>query len=301
MANFRLYLRLARPHFLLGGFLVYALGVGIVHYLGYPVNWNVYLLGQLWGTLLQLSVHFLNEYFDAPADEHNSNRTPFTGGSGALGTGKLPRPVALWSGVACLGVVAFFTALIFVVAHPSPSVLLVMALIFLGSLFYSLPPVSFESSGYGELITAIIVANLAPAFAFLLQVGEFHSLLAKVTFPLTTLVLAMLIIIDFPDYYNDVKFEKRTLLVRIGWQAGMTFHNVLILISYVLLAVAVLTGLPLAIALPAFFTLPVGLFQIFQLYRVAAGAKPNWSLSAFTAITTFALTAYLLAFGFWTR
>jgi len=95
MKSVSLFLRLSRPLFLIGGFLLYALGAGIARYLGYPIHWGIYLVGQVWVTLLQLSTQFLNEYYDAPADEDNFNRTPLTGGSGALGEGRLPRRVAL--------------------------------------------------------------------------------------------------------------------------------------------------------------------------------------------------------------
>ncbi len=301
MTQLRLFIRLARPHFLLGGILLYALGVGIVHYLGLPVHWNVYILGQIWGTMLQLGTQFLNEYFDAPADNENDNRTWFTGGSGSLGEGKLPRPVALWAGLACLAVSASFTALLVATTHLSSAAVVVMILIFIASISYAVPPIKLESSGYGELVTAIIVANLVPGFAFLLQVPDLQRVLAMATFPLTPMALAMLLAIDFPDYGNDIKFDKRNLLVRAGWQAGMMMHNVFIILSYLLLVVAIFTGLPFSIALPFFFTLPVGFYQIYQMNRIAAGAKPNWNLLIFTAIALFMVSSYLLTFSFWTH
>ena len=46
MENLRLFMRMSRPLFLLGGILVYALGVGIARYLGSPVDWDLYLVGS---------------------------------------------------------------------------------------------------------------------------------------------------------------------------------------------------------------------------------------------------------------
>jgi hypothetical protein len=37
-----LFVRLARPLFLLGGVLIYALGAGIARYLGAEIDWGVY-------------------------------------------------------------------------------------------------------------------------------------------------------------------------------------------------------------------------------------------------------------------
>jgi 1,4-dihydroxy-2-naphthoate octaprenyltransferase len=301
MQTLVLIFRLSRPLFLLGAALVYALGAGIARYLGVEINWGVYLLGQAWITLLQLSTHYLNEYFDAPADLENPNRTPFSGGSGAIGPGKLQRSTALALAAGCLTAVASLTVLLISQGALSSTTLFIMVLIFMGAFFYSVPPVRLASTGYGELTTSIIVANLLPALAFLLQTGELHRLLAMSTFPLTALHLAMMLAFELPDYVNDLKYDKNTLMVRLGWQRGMTMHNALILSAYLLLALAVSFGLPFSIAWPSFLTFPIGLLQIWQMRRVADGAKPNWMTLTITPLVLFAAMTYLLAFAYWTR
>ena len=301
METVRLLVRLSRPLFLLGGILVYALGAGIAHYLGTPINWEIYLLGQAWGTLLQLASQFLNEYYDYEVDANNPNRTPFSGGSGTLGEGKLPRRTAFIAALSCLAVVASLTVLILAFAHPSPTVLLVMVLIFSGSFLYSVPPVRLATTGYGELTTSIVVANLAPAFAFLLQGNEWHRLLAMSTFPLTFIHMAMLLAFELPDYAADLKYQKRTLMIRMGWQPGMNLHNYLLLGAYVLLGLAVAFGMPFFIALPAFFTLPLALLQVWQVRRIMLGGRLNWTSLTLAGIILFAGTTYLLAYAFWTR
>lgn len=298
MRTLWLLIRLSRPHFLLGGFLMYGLGACIALYLGKSVDLSVYLLGQAWGTMLQLSTHYLNEYFDAPADSDNTNRTFFTGGSGAIGPGKLPRATAFWAGVVCLATTATLTVMLIRTASPSPATLFIMALIFLGAFLYSVPPVRLESSGYGELTTSILVANLVPAFSLLLQTGDLTRLLAMATFPLTPLHIAMLLAFELPDYANDVKHGKRTLLVRLGWQLGMRLHNILILVSFLLLGLAILQGLPSRIALPIFMVLPLGLLQIYVMYRIENGARPHWPSLTLTAILLFGLVASLLTYSF---
>ena len=301
METLALVVRLIRPLFLLGGFLLYALGAGIARYLGTPIDWGAYWLGQFWVTSLQVSTQLLNEYFNAPADQTNENRTPFSGGSGALGPGKLPRATALYLALGFLAVLASLTVLMLAHGTLEPVALMNMALAFLGSFFYSTPPVSLEGSGYGELTTSILVAFLLPAYSFQLQTGELHRLIPMVAFPLTLLHLAMLMAFSLPDYGNDIKHEKRTLVVRTGWKAGMTLHNLLILGAFLLLGLAMVFGLPQFAALPAFLTLPLGLLQVWQIRRIAEGMKPNWPAVTLTAIALFAVTAYLLTFAFWTH
>jgi len=301
LKQLRLIFILSRPLFLLGGALVYGLGVGIARFLGAPIDWGYYFLGQAYVTSMQLGAQYLNEYFDAPADEENTNRTPFSGGSGAIGEGKLSRETAMWAALTALTILASLTVVLISVVDLSPLLITIIILAFMGSFFYSTPPVRLENTGYGELTTSILVANLVPIFAFVLQYGEMHRLLVMTTFSLTALHLAMMIVFEFPDYLNDLKHAKYNLLVRVGWQRGMIMHNVLILTAFLLLGLAATYGLPLAIALPAFIPLPLGLLQIWQMRRIAGGGKPNWSTMGFTAVVLFGSVAYLLAFTFWTR
>jgi 1,4-dihydroxy-2-naphthoate polyprenyltransferase len=296
-----LFIRLSRPHFILGAALLYALGAGIVRYLGTPIDWGLYFLGLVWVTFIQLSTHYLNEYFDSPVDVENEHRTPFSGGSGTIGKEKLSRETALYAGVICLALAAYFTLVIIRSAQVNAALVITLVLIFLGAFFYSIPPVRLSSTGYGELVTSIIVSNLVPALAFLLQNNELHRLLAMATFPLTMLNLAIMLAFELPDFASDLKYHKTNLMVRIGWQRGILFHNVSILIAYVLFGVGAILGFPLRIVLPAFLTLPLGLFEIWLINRIADGAKPNWFALTFTAASLYGVTAYLLTFAFWTR
>lgn len=299
-SRLRLWLRLIRPVFLLGGILMFALGAGIAHYLGALINWEAYVLGQLSVTLIQLGAQLLNEYYDALEDSGNPNRTFFSGGSGALGEGFLPRQSALIGALTSFSLVAVLMVLMVSRGYLSPGAWVILTAAILLAVFYSTPPVRLEATGYGELAAAILVANLVPAFAFILQSTEIHRFLGMATMPLTFLNLAMLIAFSFPDYATDIKYEKRNLLVRMGWEWGMVIHNILILSGFLMLAISMVMGLPWRIIWPALFGLPTGIFQIYQMQRIAAGDKPRWSLLTFTAVVTFALTAYFMAFAFWT-
>lgn len=297
----RLFVRLSRPWFLLGGVLVYALGAGIADYLGAPINWGLYLLGQAITTCIQLSAQYLNEYFDAPADEDNPSRTFFSGGSGAIGPGKLSKNAVLMAVATTLTISASLIVLLIAGGHVSPLVAFILSLGFFGAFFYSVPPIRLTATGYGELTTSIVVAFLVPAFAFVLQFGDLHRLLLISAIPLAMLHLAMLLAFEFPDYATDIRFEKRTLLVRMGWERGMLFHNLLILGAFALFGAAALLDVPIAILFPTFLLFPLGLLQIWQMRNIAAGARPNWSILTFAAVALFAGTAYMLAFSYWIR
>jgi 1,4-dihydroxy-2-naphthoate octaprenyltransferase len=299
MDNLILFFRLTRPIFIVGVAILYALGVGIAHYLGFSIDLETYVLGQIWVTLLQLSAQYLNEYFDYREDQNNQNRTPITGGSGALGPGKLPRRVALISAFTSFAILASSTVIIMSQIQLSPFIILIMIFAFAGSVLYSTPPLRLEGSGYGELLASVIIAFLVPLFAFFLQAGEFHRLLPMTTFSLTTLLISTLITFELPDYASDLKYGKQTLVVRLGCDYGFTLHNILLLSSYLLLGIAAVFGLPNFVLVSGVLTLPVGLFQIWQMRRIASGLKPNWTVITTVALAIFSLMTYLITFAYW--
>ncbi len=301
MKTIRLFITLSRPLFLFGVAVLYALGAGVAHYLGITIDWNAYFMGQAWVSLLQLSTQYLNEYFNAAADQANPNRTILTGGSGAIGPGKLPRRIALLAALTCLAGLASLTVVLVATLKPASEAYLIMFVAFLGGFLYSTPPVKLEATGYGELTTTALIAFMVPAFAFILQTGEIHRLLAMSGFPLAALMMAMLLAFELPDYATDLKFGKRTLMVRLGWQNGMGMHNILILSAFLVLMLARMFDYPWFATLAGLLTLPLGIFQVWQMHSIANGAKPNWNLLTVGAMALFASMAYFVAYAFWTH
>lgn len=294
----RLFIRLSRPLFLLGGVLLYALGAAIAAYLGRPIDATLYLVGQVLVTLLQLMTHYLNEYFDSEADQENSSRTWLSGGSGAIGPEGLPKKVALYAAVITLALAttiataALVTGAFPLLAWP------VLLLSFSGAFFYSAPPLRLATSGYGEIIAALVVAGLTPAFAYALQTGELHRLLLMSTTPLIALCFAMIVVFELPDYATDLKHRKRTLMVRLGWSAGMRAHDIAIVFALVSFAVAFSLGLPPKVGFGALIVVPLAMAQIWQLNRIRQGYPPKWNILTFSGMALFSIAAYLELVGY---
>lgn len=303
MKYIRLFIQLSRPLYLFLAILLYFLGIGIAHYLSGPIDWTAFIYGLLWVVLVLLGFQYLNEYFDPAVMVINPTwkHTPFSGVTGAIGIGKLSRPVALWAGLICLAITASLTVSMIQFVGINSTTAAILVLLFVGELFLALPPFRLVSSGYGEVVTSILVVGLIPALGFLLQGHDYHRILLMVAFPLTTLYIGMLLALELPDYASDMAQGKRPILVRIGWQRGMMLHNLLILITFVILGMAFIFGLPLYVAWPVILVLPFGIFQIWQMNRIADGVKPNWNLLVLTAISTFGLAAYIFTYAFWTH
>jgi 1,4-dihydroxy-2-naphthoate octaprenyltransferase len=195
---------------------------------------------------------------------------------------------------------ALLTVVLFAAGALPPPAFVFLGAAFVLAMTYALPPLRLVYSGYGELVLAVLLANLTPGLAYLFQTGEYHRLLPLLTFPLTFLNLAAYLAVHLNRYAEDVRLERKTMLIRLGWQRGMNLHNILILTGFLILGSSALFGLPWSLTWPGLLGLPFGVFQIVQMNGIAAGAKPRWRLLMITAGTTFALTAYFITWALWT-
>ena len=256
------FIRLGRPLFLGGGFLLFALGAAIAAHHGHAIDLSRYVLGQLAVTAFQLMTHYANDYFDYEADVANATPTRWSGGSRVLATGELPRHVALVAAVvlALLGLAAGITLAIDAPMYTLPTLLAMLLLAW----EYSAPPLRLCASGLGELDTAIVVTGLVPWLGFYLQAPDLVGLetLLVAIVPLALLQLAMLLAIEFPDAEGDATAGKRTLVVRLGATRAAQLYVALTLAAYAWLPIAVLIALPARVALITAIPLPIALWRI---------------------------------------
>ncbi|MGD8633119.1 MAG: prenyltransferase [Anaerolineales bacterium] len=292
------FIRLSRPHFLLGGFLLFALGAAIANYLGEDINPGRYMLGQSFITSIQLMAHYLNEYYDAPIDNLNENRTPLNAGSGSLGPGGLPRSVAFYAAITMLTLTGTLAGIMLLIGN-IPLLTWIFGLLgFLGAFSYSAPPLRTSVSGYGELATSLVVAGFVPSFSFSLFAGDLHRLVVMSTVPLIAFHFAMMLVFELPDYATDLKYRKRTLMVRVGWDTGMRMHDYAVLFGVLSFVIAFVNGLPNRVAIGGLIVLPLAMAQIWQMNRIRNGYPPNWRVFTLGALLLFGLSAYFTALGF---
>lgn len=293
MPRIRNLLRLSHPLYLLLAALTFVLGQGVARYLGNQIVPVVFWLGLVGVVLAQMSMSLLAEVF-RPFNE------PIVPGE-SLAERRSTWSTALYVSIAALAAAAFIVVLLSNLGHLTPATILFLGLSLVILIAYSVPPLRFFDRGFGELLLALHLAYVVPSIGFLLQAGSNHSLLNAVTIPLTFLALAVFLTLDFPAYAEDVKYMRRTLLTRLGWQRAIPLHHGLILAAYVLLAAAPLLGFSLALLWPVFLGLPFALLEVFWLRNIALGARPVWTLLIANAIAVFGLSAYFLTLTFWLR
>jgi 1,4-dihydroxy-2-naphthoate octaprenyltransferase len=286
-------LRLARPLHLLFAALTYLLGASIAKYLGHTVSPSAFALGLAWVCLTQVSVNLLAEVF-RPANE------PLLPDQSRAERVYL-RDRLLVLSIGLLAVAAGCAYLLHLAGRVSVATLILLTLSLFIVLAYAVPPLKLARRGFGELLLAIHLGYIFPSLGFVLQATEFHRLIPIVALPITALVLAYFLVLDFPAYADDLKYERVTLLTRLGWQRVVPLHHGLIIVAFGLLATAPLTGLSFAVLWPAYLTIPFAILQILQLRNIALGARALWQPLTVTAAAVLALTVYLLTFSFYLR
>ncbi len=308
MVSTRMILRIVRPLFLLAGAGCYILGSRYRKLLRVPYQRGCIFDGSGICYLFTASGQLLAETYSPNIDvdrdiaiaEINLNDTENPNPKPPR-LEKLPRGIALFAAFSCLAAAASFSVFIVANQNADPLLLLVMVLGLSGSIFYFTPPVSLDTSGFGEIIQAFLVVFVVPVFAFILQTGEFHRLVGMTAFPLCLIYLAGLIALDLPNFAREMRTGQNRLIQRLGWQNAMTFHNLLILSAFLILAMAGIFGMPLAIVLSLMIPLPLALLEIWQMWRIAQGARPNWRALRVNAIVLFGALVYLATYTYWTR
>jgi 1,4-dihydroxy-2-naphthoate octaprenyltransferase len=295
-------IRYVRPVMLAAGVIFYFLGVGIARYLGQSINWGRFWLGLGLVLMLQLMSYFLKAYYDVVEAESHLPRTQKADeGHGLPEVRNLPRQnVLMLAGTAMIAGAAVMVML-FSIGATNAALIIFIGISLLLSYFYAVPPARLVYNGYGELTEAILLTNLFPGLAFLLQTGELHRLLAMITFPLLLIFLAARLALSLEKYPLNLKHGQKTMMLVLGWQRGMRLHNWLVPGAYMFMALAFVLGMPWSLTWPGLLSLPVGLFEIVQINQISAGIKPRWRLLNFTALALLGLTVYFVGLALWTR
>jgi len=271
--------------------LTYVLGTGIARYLGFPARLTIFWLGMLGVLLAQMTMGLLREVF----------RTDPVLGNNGEATGVGIREGALYTSIAALAACAIVAFILYKDGAFTPPLFVSVGASLVLVLAYAVPPLRLLDRGFEELLLAINIAYLGPSIGFLLQAGTYHMLLSVSAVSLTLLLLATLLVLDFPSYAEDLKYMRATLLLRLGWENAIRLHHGLLLGAYILLGASALFGFSFALLAPAFLTLPFAALQWHLLRNIASGAKPMWNLLTANAVAVFGLTTYFLTLSFWLR
>lgn len=266
-ATLRAFIRLSRLKFLTGGVLGFALGAAVARADGAELTWPAYLHGQIMVSAFHLMVHYANDYYDRFCDAA-SERTPWSGGSGALVEGTLPASAALVAALACAAVgiaaaAAFAT---------TGNWLAAFAGMFAGSLAwtYSAPPCRLQARGLGEIDTALIIGVLFPVCGYVTFGSAPSARMLASTLPAAAAVFVLMFSVEYPDVEADRAAGKLNLVARLGRARGRALVYGAIALLYAGSVVAVAFGATPALLAFVALTIPLA----WSLCRQLAAGEP---------------------------
>jgi 1,4-dihydroxy-2-naphthoate octaprenyltransferase len=285
------FIRLGRPLFLTGGFLLHGLGVAMALYQGATLDGRALVWGQVAITAIQLMTHYSNDHFDVAADRANQTPTPWSGGSRVLVESPLSPVVALAAALFLTGLALVAIGVLGVVVRPGFWTFALLLLALAMAWGYSAPPVNLHSRGVGELSVALLVTGLTPLVGYYLQSGRLTLLPLLAVAPLAGLQFAMLLAINFPDAAGDAAVGKRTLVVRRGAAWAAWLYRWVLVAVYGGLPLLVAAGLPGLVALAVCLLLPLAVWQGWRMGG-GGGAEPaQWGSLGFWSVALLMGTA----------
>ncbi|HSY40041.1 MAG TPA: prenyltransferase [Polyangia bacterium] len=275
-------MKLGRPKFLGGGFVMYGLGAALASYLGATVDWPRYAWGQLVVTATQLMTHYANDYFDLAADRANRTPTAFSGGSRVLVRRALAPGLALRA-ARLLALVAVGAALALGRCAGAETLFLAVVTVAL-AWGYSAPPMRLCARGLGELTTALVVTLLVPLLGYFLQARRLAAPIFLAAALPCALQFAMLLAIEFPDAAGDAATGKQTLVVKLGAPAAARLYALVTIAAFGALPFFVRGGLPGRVAAAPALLAPVAIWQALRVARGGYDDSARWESVAFWSV-----------------
>jgi 1,4-dihydroxy-2-naphthoate octaprenyltransferase len=284
MTKLKALIRLARPVLVLGAILVYALGVAMGFAARGRVDWPAALAGFGVTLLVNVMAHYADDYADQDTDAL-TRRTTFSGGSGVLPSGLVPAVWALrmaWG----LGLLALVSTVLFIAAGRLPLVTLaIVGLALLGAWFYSMPPISLERHGLGELDNALVGALLTPLMGYATQTGGIEPVLALSLLPVFAIAMAGLLGAHWSDQEADAAVGRRNLTIQLGRRVRW-LHTGMVVIAHVLPLALVGTILPWPVVAGVSLSLPLSVWATWQFSRSKAIASSSYAMMFYIAGAT---------------
>ncbi|MCP3888571.1 MAG: 1,4-dihydroxy-2-naphthoate polyprenyltransferase [Desulfobulbaceae bacterium] len=210
-------------------------------------------LGCLLGAMfLQIGVNLANDYFDFKNNIDSDERV----GPVRVTQSGLISPVMVKQGMVLSLVLAGLIFIYLSIVGGVPIAVVGVTSI-LAALAYSGGPYPLASHGLGELFVFIFFGLVAVGGTYYIQAKELTPVVLLSAVPPGLLITAIMVINNLRDIDTDRKAGKNTLAVMLGRYRTIVEYKVLIVISYFIPVVMLVTGVAGAFILLPMSTLPL--------------------------------------------
>jgi len=218
-----------------------------------------YALLAFFGLLLtHISVDVLNEYFDYKSGvDLETERTPFSGGSGALPAGLISPRQALW-----LGSVSFLLAVPIGIFFVITSGWALLPLLLVAALCILLYTPFILKTRWPEWAPGVGMGALPVLGAYFVQTGDYALPAVIASIPSGILVHNLLLLNEFPDTEADSKAGRKTTPIVVGKAKASVFYSVMTALVYLWIIGGVVAGQMPPFTLIALLTLPLAVKAI---------------------------------------
>ena len=270
------------------GFVPLLLGNTIAWYKQVRFSGTRFWLAVLIGLLIHLVTAFVNDLADVQTDESNAFRSLFSGGSGVIVEGLLPRSSLVKGAAWAVFLSVILTGVLVFMLQVHWGIFLFLGWGLISGLGYSLPPLKLSYRGGGEFL---VLLNYGPALVwtgYFVQAGPVATSLPWVlSLPIGLAVFALIAITQFPDREADRKAKKRSLVILLGEGRTLGIIAAAIGLSFLSVVIFLLTGaVPILVGVLSLLALPLAYSILRMIIRREEGARGYTKISQQTLLLT---------------
>jgi len=230
------WMTLPRFQFLPLTIILVSLGTAIASYEGY-FHFGHFLLAMFGSILVHMTVNVINDYHDyVDGIDLNTQRTPFSGGSGVLPLNLLKPRQAFWFGTICL-LMAMVIGFYFVMVK-GWALFPLLLLAGFAAYFYN---VYLSKWFMGEIFAGVGFGPLLVLGSYYAQTGRYSWEALVASLAPGILTSNLLFLNEFPDWEADRKGGRRHFVISLGKKDASYLFVTLLTVSYLCIIVGVLT------------------------------------------------------------
>jgi len=216
-------------------------------------NLGYFLLAWVGAILAHVGVNVFNEYFDYKSGlDFETQKTPFSGGSGMLTTGLIEPRRAYLLGMACLFIDAVIGVYFVIVQGWG-----LLPVILLGGLFSYFYTPYLSRWRIGEVAAGLGLGSLVVLGAYFVQTGQYTWEVIVASLAPGFLTANLLLINELPDVEADMKVGRRNLVMALGRKRAAWLYTILMVCTYLSIVLGVVFSLMPWPVLVTLLTIPL--------------------------------------------